>query len=563
MTDKDKIKDTVHIRPEVEFYHSFRALNYKAWHAMAEFVDNSVQSWLDHGKKKLVTPNGKETPLIVDITVSKRKITVRDNAGGISHEDFDRALRPGAKPKQVEGSMNIYGMGLKSAAGNFSPLWSVKTTAIGENDLKTVVFDIEKITETGIEDLPIKKEVIAAREHYTHIEMKKVYHEKSIWGKRTGKVKEHLTDIYRNYLRDGTLMLKYNGEFLKAPEVDLLKEEYVHAKELKIEKSPKIEWRKEFEFDVDENPRTGLKRSVSGFAAIVSGKGGHSDTGMPVFVSRRMIKGSGDSKHKPREIYGTGGTYRSLRLFGEIHLSNFDLTHTKDDVEWAGHEEDIYKNIAKIISGNKKKFDKAISKAGVKASDPEIQEHMPLRTQLDNMRTRVTAESQKKMKEEAGKQGAEDTAKTIGANEKALRELEKEKGVDAATKPTKVGNESYKSESYLINLDQGKYAIQIVVGEIPSGRLFQYSKEKRKDKKHGDVLHLKIIIDMNHEFVDKQVDPNQQTNNVLMRMIAAHVLAEVYLESSPEEQILSDSHAIFFNRLLENPFSKIEAGEEE
>ena len=74
---------------------------------------------------------------------------------------------------------------------------------------------------------------------------------------------------------------------------------------------------------------------------------------------------------------------------------------------------------------------------------------------------------------------------------------------------------------------------------------------------------MKIIIDMNHEFVDKQVDPNQQTNNVLMRMIAAHVLAEVYLESSPEEQILSDSHAIFFNRLLENPFSKIEAGEEE
>ena len=49
-------------------------------------------------------------------------------------------------------------------------------------------------------------------------------------------------------------------------DLKILKEQYVHANE----KSPKITWRKEFEFDMGENPRTNLMRSVSGFAAIVS-----------------------------------------------------------------------------------------------------------------------------------------------------------------------------------------------------------------------------------------------------------------------------------------------------
>ena len=145
----EKIEE-VEIRPEVEFFHSFRALNYKPWHAIAEFVDNSLQSWLDHGTKKLLSPNGRKTPLIVNINVKPTIITIHDNAGGIAENDFKRAFKPGAKPRHIEGSMNVYGMGLKSAAGNFSPLWSVTTTAIDENDVKTVEFNIENITNKGI-----------------------------------------------------------------------------------------------------------------------------------------------------------------------------------------------------------------------------------------------------------------------------------------------------------------------------------------------------------------------------------------------------------------------------
>ena len=36
----------VEIRPEVAMYAAFARLNYEPWYALAEFVDNSLQSYL-------------------------------------------------------------------------------------------------------------------------------------------------------------------------------------------------------------------------------------------------------------------------------------------------------------------------------------------------------------------------------------------------------------------------------------------------------------------------------------------------------------------------------------
>jgi hypothetical protein len=36
----------IHIRPKVGMYGAFSRLPYKPWYAIAEFVDNSIQSFL-------------------------------------------------------------------------------------------------------------------------------------------------------------------------------------------------------------------------------------------------------------------------------------------------------------------------------------------------------------------------------------------------------------------------------------------------------------------------------------------------------------------------------------
>ena len=82
-----------------------RHLNYRPWFALAEFVDNALQSYLDneHRLQSLVPPAG---PLIVRIDIEAtgtNRITIRDNAGGIAEAQYERAFRPAALPVDSSG----------------------------------------------------------------------------------------------------------------------------------------------------------------------------------------------------------------------------------------------------------------------------------------------------------------------------------------------------------------------------------------------------------------------------------------------------------------------------
>ena len=51
-----------------------------------------------------------------------------------------------------------------------------------------------------------------------------------------------------------------------------------------------------------------------------------------------MIQGSGEEKYRPREVFGAQTTYAYQRLFGELHLEGFEVSHTKDGFRWAEGE---------------------------------------------------------------------------------------------------------------------------------------------------------------------------------------------------------------------------------
>src|SRR5579863_8284486 len=58
----------VSIRPGVGILSVLRHLNYKAWFAMAEFVDNSLQSYL-HSREQLEKLHGKDFRLKVEVEI--------------------------------------------------------------------------------------------------------------------------------------------------------------------------------------------------------------------------------------------------------------------------------------------------------------------------------------------------------------------------------------------------------------------------------------------------------------------------------------------------------------
>src|SRR5437762_1866567 len=94
----------VSIRPGVSVLSLFRHLNYKPWYAMAEFVDNSIQSYTAN-VKRLKNAHGPAYKLKVEIEIDLdgKRIVVRDNAAGIDAEDYQRAFKPAEPPPDTSG----------------------------------------------------------------------------------------------------------------------------------------------------------------------------------------------------------------------------------------------------------------------------------------------------------------------------------------------------------------------------------------------------------------------------------------------------------------------------
>ena len=63
------------------------------------------------------------------------------------------------------------------------------------------------------------------------------------------------------------------------------------------------------------------------------------NAGLALFRRKRLIEGSGDETYRPRGIFGASNSYEYQRLFGELTLEGFDISHTKDGFRWEEHEE--------------------------------------------------------------------------------------------------------------------------------------------------------------------------------------------------------------------------------
>ena len=161
--------------------------------------------------------------------------------------------------------------------------------------------------------------------HYTEVILEDIFHVPV--GRTVAKLKEHLTDIYRGFIRDGLLELRFNGEELIYKEPKILNVPYDKDKG-----GPDRVWRKTIEFDFGD----GL--SVHGFAALRE-TASVAKAGFSLFRRGRVIQGTGDEGYRPAYVFGNPNSYRYQRLFGELHLEGFEVSHTKDGFRWDENEQ--------------------------------------------------------------------------------------------------------------------------------------------------------------------------------------------------------------------------------
>ncbi len=303
------------IQPQAGVLGAFSRLNYKPWYAIAEFVDNSTQSFYSHEEELRI--NGIAC-VEIDINYDpvKNVLTIIDSAFGMEIDDFLRAVKVDSPP-EVNSGRNEFGMGLKTAASWFGNVWAVESTQLGSTNRYSTVVNIDELRATNQNEITIKKTTAPAEAHGTTITISSVT--KRIDAPRTkGKIVILLESMYRRDLHSGKVKITYDGD------------QQLHFDGYESLKFRDRVWRKDIDFSFDFN---GINYPVKGFVGILA-NGGFGRAGFALFRRGRVIIGGEDQNYKPDYIFGQAQSTISHKLFGEFDLETFPVNQAKDGFVW-------------------------------------------------------------------------------------------------------------------------------------------------------------------------------------------------------------------------------------
>lgn len=518
MIDPNRPEDlsSVNIRPRVTILSVLRHLNYRPWFALAEFVDNAIQSFLDY-RSELRELHGPTFALRVGLEwdpLDSGRLVIRDNAAGIHESDYPRAFRAAEVPVDQSG-LSEFGMGMKSAACWFAKTWTVRSGALGEDVERTVTFDIAQIVREDRDEVAIVTRAKKATDHYTEITLNGLY--KPLQGRTLPKIREHLASIFRVFVRNGDLDLTFDGEPLVYESPAILVAPY-----FKADGDPPVKWQKGIEMNFDNGKR------LSGFAALRE-RGSTSEAGFALFRRNRLIQGSADEGYRPQEIFGSSNSFTYQRLFGELNLDGFDVTHTKDGFQWEDDEEAVLRRLREQLDA----------------------EPVRLLSQAEGFRTRVRPQDVI-----APAQLAVDTTAAALERESStvIAEQVSEAMVDDGAPPLlpPAGGTSSKTIELTVGEDKWRISIELVVDPAISDWISLGDQPLRVGS--GETRTLGIRMNLSHPFMERfrPIVPNELEG--MLRIGTAIVLAEV----TAREQGVQFAGVIrkHVNQLLRDALSK-------
>lgn len=483
---------SVNITPGVSVLGVLSHLNYEPWYALSEYVDNALQSAVADGEGLRALDPGHQ--LMVDIHIDvegEGRIVIEDNAGGIHREDFQRAFRAADVPPDRSG-LSEFGMGMKSASIWFARQWSVETSSIGDPNAYTVSFDIDQVLTGAISELPVAVDSADAQEHFTRI---------TLWdlnqfprGRTLGKIRDHMRDIYRVFLRSGALRLTVSGERMTYEEPRILQAIDARARDgvLDGQQAAAVEWRKPIDIELSSGVR------MTGFAALRE-EGSTKEAGFSLFRRGRVIVGSGDVPYRPRAIFGAGNSYRSQRLFGEVHVDGLPVSHTKDGFQWGEMEEEFLELLRAELDA----------------------EPLPLLKQAEEFRSRSVSRRQAQFINAA-------TDSTVRSVEQELPEVIAEVEATEADElgdppepqaPSPMGS----AREVLFDLDHRRWRIVVAVAQDATAANWL---SKSIDRGRPGEVEVSLTLNAGHPFVAQFGLGDKDSFEAVLRIAVAVVVAE-------------------------------------
>jgi hypothetical protein len=481
---------SVGIRPNSSILSVLSHLNYKAWYAVAEFVDNSIQSYLA-SREQLRALHGEDYKLKIRVWLDQanNRIEITDNAAGIKGEDYPRAFRPAEVPPDRSG-LSEFGMGMKTAACWFTNKWSVSSKALGEPVERIIHFDLNEILSGKLDELRVVETPAKPDDHYTVLRLESLG--KKFPVKRThSKLRDHLTSIYRMYLRGGEIEIYFDEDKLplKFPEPDVL---FVPPQATPT--APPVLWRK----DVDITLSGG--RRVHGFAAIRK-EASTTHAGFALFRRNRLILGSDDETYRPQAIFGNSNSFRYQRIFGELNVEGFEVSHTKDGFRWDDLEDEMLERLR-----------------------DRLREGVDLLKQADNYRARPSKAALQPTLTRAGESIKQDLQQT-GSAALTMRGIAKgmlDEQLRRPPEPALVAAE----QVYEFLVDGQEWRVRVRSSVDPAAQ--DWLRLSHSVPPQGNILsdrELTVDVSMTHPFVQQFIGPKNENAELFLRLAVAVGLA--------------------------------------
>lgn len=502
--------DSVGIRPSSSILSVLHHLNYKPWYAIAEFVDNSIESYATN-RDALRSLHGPDFKLNIKIRLDleNKLIEVTDNAAGISAQDYPRAFRAAEVPPTRSG-LSEFGMGMKTAACWFSHTWTVRSKALGETVERLVRFDLEAVVHEKLDSLPVIAVPCTRTEHFTVVRLEKVGRKFPVT-RTQKKLRDHLTSMYRVFLQRGDITIRVDDELLcfKGPDV-------LVAPSCQGAPDEMVTWRQPIDIELSG------ERRVHGFAAIRR-EASTTHAGFALFRRNRLILGSDDETYRPPEIFGNSNSFRYQRLFGELHLEGFDVSHTKDGFHWHDVEEEMLQKL----------------RDSMREGDNFLR-------QADNYRARPSKVGIEPMLARAGSSMVMDLSKGAGA---ALS-VSEEHVVPGPALPDYVPQPDHLagSTNFSILVDGQQWNVLVRASVDPT--LQEWLRISRVDNTQLEgmvVREIMLDVSMAHPFVQSYIGPRNENAELFLRFAVGLGLAA---EKSGRAGYPVSVAMHWFNRLL-------------
>ncbi|MDD4156903.1 MAG: ATP-binding protein [Candidatus Cloacimonetes bacterium] len=513
------MKRKINIRPTTGVYSTYKRLSYQPWTAIAEFVDNSTQSFYDNKERLFQTKYYKK--LIIEIEyiedeINGDSLVIKDNAYGMEWDDFERAVILDRPPRNTNGR-NEFGMGLKTAACWFGNWWSVESTQLNSPRKYYAEMDIDILEKYKNEEIEVIEEPESPKQHYTIITIKKL--NKKIKGARTkAKVKELLSSLYRVDLRSGLIEITvtYNGNSSKLSFVEpQVYEESFSDGTIK-------RWKQPVNFFIEAD---GNRFNVNGFIAIRS-PGSLRDAGFTLIRRGRVIIGGPECNYRPHELFGDINSFPYQRLYGELHMDNWKVTQAKDDFDWhnSGLEETFISKLLEFTKEYKTKAEQIRVREKVVTNDiiKKVSDDLRIPGLIDNLKIEVLDPSI-----------AVDL--NIGSKENPKQDDKEGEGIILEGSSAIKINLEYKKIKYVFDI---KYEMN-----SPSSQWLTLNEIK------NDYYELKI--NMKHPFFKPLID-NKEFITLMTKFVMAMVLAEIEsIRMSNNDKIDFWAIRIGMNNILE------------